>query len=68
MWFAIKLAFKSLDEILWCLHSIETSSADLLHNTIYSYLYLFLEIFTLVTFRSEKFRMATRSGISVVMR
>ena len=33
-----------------------------------SYLYLFLEIFAAVTFTSEKFRMATRSGISVLMR
>ena len=29
------LAFESVDEILWCDHSNETSLAELLHNTIY---------------------------------
>ena len=29
------LSFESADEILWCDHSNETSSAVLLHGTIY---------------------------------
>ena len=29
------LTFKTVDEILWCDHSNETSSAVLLHGTIY---------------------------------
>ena len=29
------LTFESVDEILWCDHSNETSSAVLLHGTIY---------------------------------
>ena len=29
------LTFESVDEILWCYHSNETSSAVLLHGTIY---------------------------------
>ena len=31
----VVLTFESVDEILWCYHSNETSSAVLLHGTIY---------------------------------
>ena len=31
----IVLTFESVDEILWCYHSNETSSEVLLHDTIY---------------------------------
>ena len=31
----VVLTFESLDEILWCKHSNETSSAVLSHGTIY---------------------------------
>ena len=31
----VVLTFKSVDEILWCYHSNETSSALLSHGTIY---------------------------------
>ena len=31
---SVVLTFKSVDEILWCDHSNETSSAVLLHGTI----------------------------------
>ena len=31
----VVLTFESVDEILWCYHSNETSSAALLHGTIY---------------------------------
>ena len=34
IWYAV-LTFESVDEILWCYHSIETSSAVLSHGTIY---------------------------------
>ena len=30
------LTFESVDEVLWCYHSIETSSAVRSHDTIYS--------------------------------
>jgi len=33
--FKMILSFESVDEILWCDHSNETSSAVLLHGTIY---------------------------------
>ena len=32
----VVLTFESVDEILWCYHSNETSSAVLSHGTIYS--------------------------------
>ena len=32
---SVVLTFESVDEILWCDHSNETSSAVLLHGTIY---------------------------------
>ena len=32
--FSVVLTFESVDEILWCDHSNETSSAVLLHGTI----------------------------------
>ena len=32
----VVLTFESVDEMLWCYHSNETSSAVLLHVTIYS--------------------------------
>ena len=32
---SVVLTFKSVDEILWCDHSNETSSAVLLHGTIF---------------------------------
>ena len=31
----VVLTFESVDEILWCYHSNETSSVDLSHGTIY---------------------------------
>ena len=31
----VVLTFESVDEILWCYHSNETSSAVLSHDTIY---------------------------------
>ena len=31
---SVVLTFESVDEILWCDHSNETSSAELLHGTI----------------------------------
>ena len=34
IWYAV-LKFESVDEILQCNHSNETSSAELLHGTIY---------------------------------
>ena len=33
--YKVVLTFESVDEILWCDHSNETSLAELLHNTIY---------------------------------
>ena len=35
MLYKVVLTFESVDEILWCYHSIETSSAVLSHGTIY---------------------------------
>ena len=35
MLYKVVLTFESVDEILWCYHSNETSSAVLLHGTIY---------------------------------
>ena len=35
MLYKVVLTFKSVDEILWCYHSNETSSAVLSHGTIY---------------------------------
>ena len=35
MLYKVVLTFESVDEILWCDHSNETSLAELLHNTIY---------------------------------
>ena len=32
----VVLTFESVDELLWCYHSNETSSAVLSHGTIYS--------------------------------
>ena len=32
--YSVDLTFESVDEILWCDHSNETSSAVLLHGTI----------------------------------
>ena len=48
---SVVLTFESVDEILWCDHSIKTSSAVLLHGTIcFSVFYkmkfgIFLEFF-----------------------
>ena len=35
MLYKVVLTFESVDEILWCYHSNETSSAVLLHGAIY---------------------------------
>ena len=35
MLYKVVLTFESVDEILWCYHSNETSSAVLSHGTIY---------------------------------
>ena len=35
MLYKVVLTFESVDEILWCYHSNETSSAILSHGTIY---------------------------------
>ena len=35
MLYKVVLTFESVDEILWCYHSNETSSAVLSHSTIY---------------------------------
>ena len=35
MLYKVVLTFESVDEILWCDHSNETSSADLSHGSIY---------------------------------
>ena len=35
MLYKVVLTFESVDEILWCYHSNETSSVDLSHGTIY---------------------------------
>ena len=35
MLYKVILTFESVDEILWCYHSNETSSAELSHGTIY---------------------------------
>ena len=32
----VVLTFESVDELLWCYHSNETSSAVLSHSTVYS--------------------------------
>ena len=43
---SVVLTFESVDEILWCDHSNETSSAVLLHGTIcFSIFYFILEFF-----------------------
>ena len=39
---SVVLTFESVDEILWCDHSNETSSAVLLHGTICFILFFFL--------------------------
>ena len=39
---SVVLTFESVDEILWCDHSNETSSAVLLHGTIFSLFYKIL--------------------------
>ena len=38
------LTFESLNEILWCDHSNETSSAVLSHGTIYVYVFYKMKI------------------------
>ena len=57
----VVLTFESLDENLLCYHSTETSFADLLHSTIcflgfynIKTYWIFLQVFTLVTFMTER--------------
>ena len=58
----VVLTFESLDENLLCYHSTETSFADLLHSTICflgfykikTYCFFFWQVFTLVTFMTER--------------
>ena len=44
---SVVLTFKSVDEILWCDHSNETSTAVLLHGTIFFSIFLQHEIWDL---------------------
>ena len=57
----VVLTLESLDENLLCYHSTETSFADLLHSTIcflgfynIKTYWIFLQVFTLVTFMTER--------------
>ena len=52
---SVVLTSQSVDEILWCDHSNETSSAVLLHGTIFFFIFLQNEIedFSCILFFSK---------------
>ena len=61
---SVVLTFESVDEILWCDHSNETSSAVLLHGTILLFNILQNEFFFLIlifgTLRIERVKKTPR--------
>ena len=67
----VVLTFKSVDEILWCDHSNETSSAVFLHGTIYFSMFYkmkfgtFLEflVLTLLGVKKAKLKSIQNEGV-----